>query len=280
MKVAVRGDAVDAVEAACREAAEEHDLPPGLDVRTVDATGGDTPVAADLLVVAGETGRSSLATTPSAVPRLPTLSVDGPGPLSVPRSRLAGAVAAHARGDTWTAPHPVLEAVVDGERAGSAVADVSLMTAEPARISEYAVAIGVGDAGPRGGRAGSANANGNGTGIGEGTPAPPPTGGAPVRLDSFRADGVVVATPLGSAGYARDAGGPIVAPGTGLAVVPVAPFATDSDAYVVRADVTLSVERDDTDVVLLVDDREARTVRPDEPVRVSPAATFPLVHVP
>ncbi|WP_394351524.1 hypothetical protein [Halobacterium bonnevillei] len=57
-----------------------------------------------------------------------------------------------------------------------------MVTAEPARISEYAVETGT------------------------------------ERVDEVRADGVVAATPAGSHGYARDADGPLLSRGRGLAV--------------------------------------------------------------
>lgn len=282
MRVAVRED--DDLAATLRAAVGEFDVPAdvGVAVETVaapavdadpgttapgdaDADGNgnedaDATPQVDLLVVCGESGRTTLA---APVPSVPTLSVDGPGPLSVPRSALPAAVAAHARGETWTVPHPVLAATLDGDRVGTAVADVSLMTAEPARISEYAVAVDPVGGRNRGDRD-DRRAGGDGT----------------VPVDGFRADGVVVATPLGSAGYGRDAGGPLLGSVPGLAVVPVAPFTTDPDAYVVPPDVHLTVERDDTGVTLLVDDREVTAVDPGDVVRVATAATFPLVRPP
>jgi NAD+ kinase len=93
------------------------------------------------------------------------------------------------------------------------------------------------------------------------------TGGE--EVDRFRADGVVVSTPAGSPGYNRAANGPVVAPETGvLSVVPVAPFATDIDGWVLPIDeVTLSVERDETPVELLADGRPEQSVEARTPVR-------------
>jgi NAD+ kinase len=206
-------------------------------VTTVDGPSAD----ADLVVAVGDAGARAVATAP---PSVPTLPVGYPGPLSIPPDDLPEVLGAHDRGETWTVAHPSLAAGVDGRSVGRALADVTLMTAEPARISEYAVA----------------------------------TGGR--RVDDFRADGVVVATPLGSAGYARDAGGPVVTPGGGLAVVPVAPFATRSDTRVVAADVSLTVVRDDAAVVLLVDDRETAPVPGHATVSVRTAGSFPLLRAP
>ncbi len=104
--------------------------------------------------------------------------------------------------------------VTTGGTVSKAVFDTTLVTTEPARISEYAVSVD-----------GRAHA-------------------------TFRADGVVVATPLGSSGYGRAAGGPVLAPETGLAVVPVAPFATIADTWVVEPPLSVRVKRDDSVTVL------------------------------
>ncbi|WP_256686710.1 ATP-NAD kinase [Halococcus qingdaonensis] len=97
----------------------------------------------------------------------------------------------------------------------------------------------------------------------------------------FRADGVVVTTPAGSRGYAHAAGGPIVAPGSDvLTAVPISPFATDPDHWVVPlADLSLTVERDDADVELLVDGRTVETVEPGATVELVRAGTLPVVSL-
>ena len=97
----------------------------------------------------------------------------------------------------------------------------------------------------------------------------------------FRADGVVVTTPAGSRGYAHAAGGPIVAHGSDvLTAVPISPFATDPDHWVVPlADLSLTVERDDADVELLVDGRTVETVEPGATVELVRAGTLPVVSL-
>lgn len=98
----------------------------------------------------------------------------------------------------------------------------------------------------------------------------------------FRADGVTVTTPAGSRGYAHAAGGPVVVPGSDvLAVVPISPFATDPDHWVLPlTELSLTVERDDADVVLLADGQMIETVEPKSAVRLTRAGTLPVVSLP
>ncbi|WP_227131794.1 ATP-NAD kinase [Halorubellus salinus] len=135
-----------------------------------------------------------------------------------------------------------------------ALADVTLVTSEPARISEYTLTA------------------------------------SDRVVGQFRADGVVLATPVGSQGYARAAGSHVVAPHTGvLAAIPIAPFATNADDWVVPDDdVTLTVERDEGDVSLRIDDTHVTRIghgdvveaAPDDPLRVvvTPQSTGPWPH--
>lgn len=102
-----------------------------------------------------------------------------------------------------------------------AIFDVTLATDEPALISEYGVSS---------------------------------RGRSVVR---FRADGVVVATPVGSRGYAHRADGPLLSPALdAVAVVPIAPFETRPQRWVLPNErLSLSVLRtDDGPVTLSVDD--------------------------
>jgi len=129
--------------------------------------------------------------------------------------------------------HPVLTVDSGTASVHRAAADVALITEEPARISEFAVRFARSDG------------------------------------ESFRADGVVVATPFGSDGYANASGGPIVEPGCGLSVVPIAPFRTRTDAWVAAERVTLSVERETEPVALVVDGVTRETVDPARPIEIA-----------
>jgi len=119
-----------------------------------------------------------------------------------------------------------------------------LVTDEPARISEYAVATRDRD------------------------------------VDQVRADGVVVATPAGSHGYAADAGGPLLSAGArALAVVPVSPFRVERSQWVLDAPASLRVVRDDADVTLLVDGRDCGHAEADVPVELDWGPAFEVAVV-
>ncbi|WP_435153498.1 ATP-NAD kinase [Haladaptatus sp. DFWS20] len=196
-----------------------------------------------VVIAVGESAVIDLVRAGVSVPVLP---VDvGPGVESVPAESIEPAIEALLAGEWTTNGRPLLSASVDGEHVATALFDATLVTSEPARISEYAV-----------------KADGD-------------------SVAQFRADAVVTATPAGSRGYARDAGGPVVQPGAGvLAVVPVAPFAIHVDDWVLRGPVTLSVERDEDAVELLADDREICSVEPHEPVEIAFDGVIEVVFLP
>jgi len=193
-------------------------------------TGEDVPET-DRLVAVGRDALSTVAAAPGDPLVVPVEA--GRGVRSVAREAVPAAVAAlpEARVES----HPVFEVEAAGEPVGTAFWDVTAVTAEAARISEYAVAA--------------------------------PTD----AVGQFRADGVVMATSAGSPGYAHRVGGPVLSPNgpTGV-VTPIAPFQTDRDHWVLSLDgLTVSVERDEATVALFVDGEPAATVARGETVRLS-----------
>ena len=168
----------------------------------------------------------------------------GAGHHRVAPRRVTAALTAVRGGDARVRSHPLLSLTVDGDRVGRAVLDATLMTDRPARISEYRLAVG------------------------------------DEAVTSVRADGVVVATPLGSGGYARANGGPVVTNGGGLSVVPVAPFATRSAPRVGHGPVTVAVERDEAAVALFADHERAHVVGVGDSVTVAATGTLSAYHVP
>lgn len=216
----------------------------------VESAGGDPLVAspADLetvefVVAAGEAAVVDLARAGVDVPILPVEAGDGVRSIS---RRAADETLERLVGSSYpTERHPVLS-ISGSDTTARAVFDLTLVAAEPARISEFAVRLG-----------------------GE-------------SVARFRADGVVASTPAGSTGYNRSAGGPVVAPETDvLSVVPLAPFATDADHWVLPAEeVSLSVTRDETPVELLVDGRSEGIVETDSPLDIAYAGAIETFVVP
>ncbi|MFC7232812.1 hypothetical protein ACFQMM_18330 [Saliphagus sp. GCM10025308] len=161
---------------------------------------------------------------------------------------LREAVDALARGDATIMRHPLVSVVADDSVVSRAVFDVSLVTDEPAQISEYSV-----------------HSRGS-------------------TLAAFRADGVVAATPAGSHAYAAAASGPSLSAAVdALSVVPIAPFTTRTRHWVVPDDdLTLAVERDEVAVSLCVDDRclETISVGASVSIRVEPERALACLESP
>lgn len=196
---------------------------------------------ADAVLAVGEEALTGAALSESSVPLL-SVGVDGVLH-GITRPQLADAANALADADYDIVTHPLLTVEVNGEQQGRAALDVTLMTTEPARISEYSL-----------------------TADGE-------------RLTDVRADGVVVAGSFGSAGYNSAAGGPLVAPGGGLSVVPVAPFTTRANNWVVPGPLELAVERDEGTVSLYADRADLGPVTPHNSVRVGTDGTFDCLRL-
>lgn len=224
--VAVVGDG--AVVDAVVDVAAGHDRPV-LSVSPGTVPDWRTPPA--LVVAHGAAGvASALATGPTA-PVLPVGLPEAPAPAV---GETGTALTAVLEGRVPARRRPVLE-VTTGADTVHGLLDATLMTTEPARISEYAVRDG------------------------EGRP-----------VTHLRADGLTVATPFGSTGYGARSGGPVVGPGVdGLAVVPVSPFAVARRTHVVSGPVRVTVERDEGSVDLQVDGRPVGRVGPSTPVTVA-----------
>ncbi|WP_096390931.1 NAD(+)/NADH kinase [Halopenitus persicus] len=209
---------------------------------TVRRLGGSIvdPAAADLIVAIDAAGFRRAALSDTDTPVLVVTA--GDVYYAAPIDEVGEMIAAALSGDRSHVDHPIVEVTLDGEHVGRALLEVTLLTSEPARISEYGVAN-------------------------EGS-----------TLQTFRADAVTVATPAGSAGYARAAGGPVVRPNAGLAVVPIASFTTHADTLVLPGSATLSVERDDEPVSLVVDGDERGPVPTHAPITVRTVDHVPVVR--
>ena len=205
---------------------------------------GDTEAIADLLPATSDQAVRELATANVGVPILPIGTSRGFDP--VPKNSLGDAIETIIAGDATPVQHPVVSVYVSEQPPVTAIREVTLMTEEPATISEFAIQ--------------SRNR----------------------EIAEYRADGVVVATPGGSPGYAHDAGGPILLPGSdALVAITVAPYRIDPDHWVLpSAPVTLTVTRDESAVVGFIDGNELGSIDTDVPVRVVPENTFETMLVP
>lgn len=184
----------------------------------------ETLPTTDRIVAVGQSALRAVARADGDPLVLPVAA--GRGVRSVDPDSVPAAVATLA--DARVESHPIFTVRAAGEPVGTAVQEVTVVTAEAARISAYAVE----------------------------TPGD--------TVGRFRADGVTVATPAGSPAYARRVGGPVLAPESSVGVVaPIAPFQTNPDHWVLSLDeLSVTVTRDEATVALFVDgDRVATVVR-------------------
>ncbi|MFB6268315.1 MAG: hypothetical protein ABEH83_00110 [Halobacterium sp.] len=211
--------------------------------------GGDAVVGEDALAAAVDAiaafGEDALLDALDARVDAPVLPVDaGREYGGVAREDVPDALAALAAGDYDVEQRATLS-VTTADTDVRALADVHVVTAEPARISEYRVETTDG------------------------------------TVDTVRADGVVAATPAGSHGYAADAGGPRLSKGAdALAVVPIAPFRVERTRWVLDPPASLTVVRDEADVALFVDGRDHGYAAPHGPVELDWGDPLPVAVVP
>ncbi|RQG87004.1 NAD(+)/NADH kinase [Natrarchaeobius halalkaliphilus] len=197
-----------------------------------------------LLVTPGERALTEAASRARATPILPVGTV--PGVPTIDRTSVEGALEAALDGGAVLSEQPLLTAETPRGRRDRGVFDVTLVTEEPAQISEYGVRS------------------------------------RDESIAQFRADGVVAATAAGSHGYASTVDGPLLSRAIdALVVVPIAPFVTRTRQWVLPDDeLTLSVERDEDPVVLCVDDRSVERIPAGESVSVSASETSAVLTVP
>jgi NAD+ kinase len=229
---------------------EDVDLPDGV-------TPAVTPTDADVAVAVGEAGLTAAAEAivgkpgasddgyPTADERRPIVPVGVPGVPGPDRDTLGTAIEAVVSGRWPTVAHPVLGVEMpDGGRPEIAALDATLVTGTPAAISAYEIV-----------------ANG--------------------ATRQLRADGVVIATPAGSTGYARAAGGPRLSPGTdSVAVVPIAPFAMDADRLVTPLGSVAVTVSGALGAELQIDGNPVADVATGETVRVGRAGTLQVARPP
>lgn len=101
-------------------------------------------------------------------------------------------------------------------------------------------------------------------------------------VNSFRADGMIVATPTGSTAYSLSAGGPIVHPSmSAIVLTPICPHTLSNRPVIVPGDsvVDLFFQQSEEDVMLTIDGQVAIELKPGDQVSVSCSqATFDLIR--
>ena len=94
------------------------------------------------------------------------------------------------------------------------------------------------------------------------------------RIATYRADGLIVATPTGSTAYNLAAGGPILAPGSAtVAVTPICPHTLTNRPLVVpaRGHLEFGLREGSRSVILTLDGQVAYPLRPGDRVTVTQA---------
>ena len=103
-------------------------------------------------------------------------------------------------------------------------------------------------------------------------------------LTEFNADGIIVATPTGSTAYSLSAGGPIMAPESGVFVItPICPHVLTNRSVIVREESLIEIEVSDPDdpVYLAVDGRDPTLLEFGDTVAVRRAERkLPLAVMP
>ena len=90
-------------------------------------------------------------------------------------------------------------------------------------------------------------------------------------INTYRADGLIIATPTGSTGYSLSAGGPIITPCLNLLVLtPIAPHNLSIRPILVRGDeeLTLKLENEDRIAYVTIDGDEITEITPEDLVKV------------
>lgn len=101
-------------------------------------------------------------------------------------------------------------------------------------------------------------------------------------VNSFRADGLIVATPTGSTAYNLSAGGPIIYPSmNAIVVTPICPFTLSNRPIVIpdNAEIELHLLHENEGVVLTLDGQTGYTMKDGDRVMIRKSSTtFNLVR--
>ncbi len=103
-------------------------------------------------------------------------------------------------------------------------------------------------------------------------------------LNTYRADGIIIASPTGSTAYSLSAGGPIISPELNVFVIsPICPHSLSVRPVVISADSVVSIDCSELapDVSLVMDGQERQVLERAERVEIQKADfTLPVVRFP
>jgi len=103
-------------------------------------------------------------------------------------------------------------------------------------------------------------------------------------INSFRADGLIVATPTGSTAYNLSAGGPIVFPSmNAIVITPICPFTLSNRPIVIpdSAEIELILKTQNEEVALTLDGQVGFQIKPADRILIRKSATaFNVVQPP
>jgi NAD+ kinase len=95
-------------------------------------------------------------------------------------------------------------------------------------------------------------------------------------LNHYRADGLIVATPTGSTAYSLSAGGPLIAPTSGVFVItPICPHSLSQRSLVLSDDVEIGLSPENTDegqLLFTVDGRDTVPISAETRITVRKAS--------
>jgi NAD+ kinase len=90
-------------------------------------------------------------------------------------------------------------------------------------------------------------------------------------LTTFRADGLIIATPTGSTAYSLAAGGPVIHPKVpGLIITPICPFTLTNRPLIVpdEVEITLRLDKGSADIVLTLDGQKGVNLTDEDEITV------------
>lgn len=93
-----------------------------------------------------------------------------------------------------------------------------------------------------------------------------------IYLTTFRADGLIVATPTGSTAYSLAAGGPVVHPAVpSIILTPICPFTLTNRPLLIPDTTAIEIRLEDSpeDIVLTLDGQEGFEMGPDDRIFIS-----------